>query len=397
MAVIQVPTTFVINTRAKSAEVNANFSALVTALSGDHHNPAVYSNAQPVTVSGIAPNAQIKDTQLAPFTRTALIAVPGVITAAAIAGLVLTKFGGSGTDGALSISSGTTTLDIATAKVFIKNYTSISITGSALLNFINPNTGGSLILLKATGAVTLSSSQTPMIDVRNCGGPGGAATTSTVTGTNQEWGGADGTAVANPFISITAGARGQDTTANMQPGKPSIAISFAIAALSQVIQKYPFLNVGSGAGSGQGYSNGGTTTGTTGFGGAGAGALVIECGGTLNFTTVGGLSTNGQNGGNGVQTSTTSSNVGIGGGGGGGGGSTFVFYNFAGTITGTITMGASTGGTGAGTGVGTSSASGNGGGSSQNNGVAGAQGGQPTGGTGAISTVGGVILNTEYT
>src|SRR5262249_4478364 len=38
------------------------------------------------------------------------------------------KFGGTGADGALSISSGTTTINLGNAAVVVKNYTSISIT-----------------------------------------------------------------------------------------------------------------------------------------------------------------------------------------------------------------------------------------------------------------------------
>src|ERR1035437_3459937 len=52
------------------------------------------------------------------------------------------KFGGTGADGALAISSGTTTIDCANAAKVIKNYSSISITGTGTLAFSNPNTNG---------------------------------------------------------------------------------------------------------------------------------------------------------------------------------------------------------------------------------------------------------------
>ena len=55
------------------------------------------------------------------------------------------KFGGTGADGALSITSGTTTIDCANAAVVIKNYTSISITETGALAFSNPNTNGTTV------------------------------------------------------------------------------------------------------------------------------------------------------------------------------------------------------------------------------------------------------------
>ena len=85
------------------------------------------------------------------------------------------KFGGTGADGALSISSGTTTIDLGGASVVTKNYTSISITGTGKLAFSNPNANGTTIILKSQGNVTLTSSTAPMIDVSGLGGAGGAS------------------------------------------------------------------------------------------------------------------------------------------------------------------------------------------------------------------------------
>lgn len=74
MASIQITNTFVVNTKAKSSEVNQNFTDVVNIIKGDHHNPSVYTNAQPITTSGIAPNAQIADTQLkSQITRSGLV------------------------------------------------------------------------------------------------------------------------------------------------------------------------------------------------------------------------------------------------------------------------------------------------------------------------------------
>lgn len=67
-------------------------------------------------------------------------------------------FGGDGSDGALNISSGTTTIDAGSAKLVIKNYTSISITGTAKLTISNPNANGTILILKSQGDVTITSS-----------------------------------------------------------------------------------------------------------------------------------------------------------------------------------------------------------------------------------------------
>src|SRR3990167_8668932 len=88
-------------------------------------------------------------------------------------------FGGDGADGALSITSGTTTLDCANAQVFIKNYTSIAITGTGKLAFSNPHANGTIIILKSQGAVTLTSSTAPHLDVSAMGAAGATSGTGT--------------------------------------------------------------------------------------------------------------------------------------------------------------------------------------------------------------------------
>jgi hypothetical protein len=59
----------------------------------------------------------------------------------------LYMFGGNGTDGALSIAAGTTTINVGAVQIFIKNYSSISITGTGVLNFSNPHANGTIIRL----------------------------------------------------------------------------------------------------------------------------------------------------------------------------------------------------------------------------------------------------------
>lgn len=71
---IQVTYTYVPNTKILSAAVNQNFNDVVNILKAHHHDPNIYTNAIQVTNSGIAPNAQILDTQLrTPITRSGLI------------------------------------------------------------------------------------------------------------------------------------------------------------------------------------------------------------------------------------------------------------------------------------------------------------------------------------
>ena len=60
-------------------------------------------------------------------------------------GVAIAKFGGTGADGALTITSGTTNISASSAAVLIKNYTSVSITGTAYVQFTTPNTNGTVM------------------------------------------------------------------------------------------------------------------------------------------------------------------------------------------------------------------------------------------------------------
>lgn len=253
------------------------------------------------------------------------------------------KFGGTGADGALSISSGTTNIDLAGARVFIKNYTSISITGSAAITFTNPHASGTLITFKSQGAVTITSAATRGIDLR-------------LLGANAGVDGSAATSVPRTSIGLKGGIGASVT--------PTISG-----------KTVPFFT---GAGGGAGNNIGGQSC-TPGSGGKAGGGLYIECGGALNITstidasggaginasgsTIGGGSSASfaPGGGAGQFTGTdgTSIPVGIGctGGAGGGGGSIVIVYTTLTANTGTYTV---TGGT-AGTGIGSSSTAGNGG------------------------------------
>ncbi len=288
------------------------------------------------------------------------------------------RFGGDGSDGALTISSGITTIDLASAATVVKNYTSISITGTGALAFSNPATNGSKIILKSQGDVTLTSSATRLIDLRSLGSVNGTVTIGTFLSTSG--GASGGSFLASGSYALAAG------------GLLSMS---ATATLDIYGMKYPGLFISTSGGGGGATADGGSTA-TPGAGGRGAGTLVIECAGALNFT--GTIDASGANGTNGSVTGTSAA---AGGGGGGGGGCVQIFYNSLTVNSGTITVAGGTAGSGATGGVGNRNAQGGAGGGSRAGGgdVAGLSSGGGTsasaGGTGgAGSSL--VAKNTEY-
>ena len=214
-----------------------------------------------------------------------------------------TKFGGDGSDGELAITSGTTTIDCLNEKIVVLNYTELSITGSAKLAFSNPHTNGTVVVIKVQNDVTLTSSETPMIDMSGMGAHGGDA------GANR---GGEGEIPFsfNPFLSFEAStasnftggsgggssvkANASDPT-NASGGKTNyganvVPTDFNLSNLYS--QLYPFATTGGGgAGSTR---DGGSAVAAP--GGDGGGCLIIECGGAFNFTTTNGISVAGLDG-----------------------------------------------------------------------------------------------------
>jgi hypothetical protein len=257
--------------------------------------------------------------------------------------VAFTKFGGTGADGALSITSGTTTINLGGASYYVKNYSSISITGTGQLTFSNPSANGCVVVLKSTGNVTITSSATPAI-----------------------LGDSLGASAGNHGVSLSGkGPRSPYSFASNfgQPG-PSIETTYTnIVGEGVYLSAGPFSaqSVFAGAGAGGGSINAGTN-------GAGGLGLYIECEGALNFTQT--ITCKGQNGGNGsgstswttaASTSGGGSNTdgGVGtsevantgatttfGGSGGGGGCVVILYNSLTANSGTITVTGGTGGTG---------------------------------------------------
>jgi hypothetical protein len=290
------------------------------------------------------------------------------------------KFGGTGADGALSITSGATTLNLGGAAVFIKNYTSISITGSGVLNFSNPNPNGTIIILKSQGNVTLTSSATPMLDAS---GMGAAPSSNAGQGTED-------------VIAASGGGGSTGGSSAAGAGAAGTAVFYPLNIAGKKIRVVP----GGSAGAGAASANGGAGSANGGVGGAGGGALIVECAGALDFTTTSGISVAGLTGSAGTNGSTDQG--GGGGGGGGAGGTCALIYNSLTANTGSVTVSGGGGGTGGnhgtnsagytsaggGGGAGGSNlygggSGGNAGGSIGGNAASGANGGGTGGGTGA--------------
>ena len=224
---------------------------------------------------------------------------------------------GDGSDGALNVTSGTTTIDLGSVDVVVKNYTSINVSSGATLAFSNPGTNGTLIVLKSQGNITVAGTI-------NASGMGGAG----------------GTGGVSPLGDGTDGARGNTILAQFSQGNGGQA-STATNTTSATVENIFGLSAGIikiGCGSGGGAGGGGSTDANDGDGGAGGrggGGLAILCGGYYNFT--GTINVSGVNGTSG-QAYQAANRAGGGGGGGGASGTIFVAYNKLTANTGTYTM-----------------------------------------------------------
>lgn len=263
------------------------------------------------------------------------------------------KFGGTGADGALSITTGTTTISLGGAAVFVKNYSSLSITGTGQLSFSNPHANGTFIILKVSGGITISTSGNPAIDASGMGATGGTA--GVVPGGN---GGTGNQAQSSIGLLYGGGAGSLGTgAATNTAGAAGGTLLGKLIFLTKVINVVPGsggggtgatggFNATTGGGGGGSSANTTGSIGSTGSGGAGTNiagfaggnggaALYIECAGTYNCSAV--ISVAGKNG--------TNSTTDGGGGGGGGGGTILALYNTLGADTGTYTVSGGTGGT----------------------------------------------------
>lgn len=245
---------------------------------------------------------------------------------------IATKFGGTGTNGALTISSGTTTISLASAAYVELDYTSISITGTGALAFSSPNTNGTFIVIRSQGNVTLTCGGDCIYAVGD-GSAGGAA----VSGSNAA--GNAGSAGNAFYLFKTSGGSGGNTTSTGGATPTAIVPSSLYVTATSTLQKYGG-QFWVGAGGGSGACSGGSGC-AGGAGGAGGGGVLLEVGGALNLTAANAINVSGVAGSN--NTCVTSTATGLGGG-GGGGGLAEVVYNTLTANTGSLTVAGGAGG-----------------------------------------------------
>lgn len=309
-----------------------------------------------------------------------------VVRNSVVSGIVasITKFGGTGADGALNVTSGTTTIDLAGANVVVKNYTSINVSAGATIDFSNPASDGTIIIFKSQGTVTFAGT----VDIRNLGstaGNGGSAGAAGVAGTIP---------FGNVFLNSAALAGANTPTGSGTEVVSTTTLNGVTRNQNTISSKFISLTVGGGGGGGYGAEFSG------GAGGRGAGSMYVESLGVLSIT--GTIQATGSNG----TAGTVGTNVsGSGGGGGGAGGQFIVLYNSTVTNSGTYNFSGGTGGNGANAGGGSGGSGASGGqgggnaypggaggrywGANGNTGNTGATGGNSggTGGTGGTATV----------
>lgn len=260
--------------------------------------------------------------------------------------------GSNGSDSVLSISAGTTTLDLGGAKIFIKNYTSISITGTAKLTFTNAHAEGTLIILKYNAGITITSSNVPAVDgtgfggtannygTTNCqrSGPGGGAGIS-AGGTAGEGQRYSKTVYDHIFIGCGAGGTSGTQTpfGGNNPGSPGGAAS---------------VSENGSAGTAGTSTSGNSASPTGGVGGIGGAGILFIGDGAINFTST--IWSKGTAGGN--PNFNGGGSVGASAGSGGAGGSVGIIGDSITANTGTIVVTAGAAGT-SGTNCGTPGAS----------------------------------------
>lgn len=332
---------------------------------------------------------------------------------------------GTGADGAINVTSGTTTTNPTYG---VLNYTSINVSAGATWKF-GANFQNKVVYIRVTGDVTIAGT----LDLDGLGGAGGDGGAGGSGGGNGS-DGVDGTISTDILASTTQqGTKGLGgvATATGTGGAGGNGGTEGLIVPVQYLYITPkkgFFAVTPGSGAGGGAGGGaegvGGTQGTAGVGGstsatptaggaatgaanaspggggggggAGGGALVMLIGGNLTISgTIRARGQGGANGGNSAVATSGSSGGGGGGGAGGGGagGSFLILYRGTFTDTGTyqVTGGTSgTGGTGA-NGLGAAYAAGGGGGGGGANGGAGGNAGTlgGAGGGGGGATAGG--------
>jgi len=290
------------------------------------------------------------------------------------------KFGGTGSDGALSVTTGTTNIDAASAAYVVKNYTSLSISNGATLGLINPHASGTLLHIKVSGNFTWDgkidlkgdgasggnggstdgsgggsgnigtgiicstenenyqySTLTTAIIVWNSSAGMGGGLGSPATGSAKRAGGGGGGASKDGGSdggNAGGGANGEQYNFGWAGRGGRAANQSNGGFTSNIMNKYIFVCAGSGGG------GGGRADTASGNGGRGGGGLLIEVAGTVTIAATATLDLSGDNG-------TSASGAASYGAGGGGGGAAGVGKLIAGgTITNNGLTTTLTGGTG---------------------------------------------------
>jgi len=228
-------------------------------------------------------------------------------------------FGGDGSDGALNITTGTTTIDANFESIVVKNYSSITIADASGLTISNASASGTTLILRSAGNCTING----YIDMSGKG-----AATSTI---NNSLDGYDH--YGGQGVLTTPGTGGKAYASTTE-------FFYSTSNANKLYSRYIFVAPGAGGGKGGLGSRAYTTPGD---GGKGGGAIIIECAGILRFA--GGINVNGENGFS-QAGSPTNTDSGSGGGGGGSSGMALVLYNSISTNTGVIYAKGGSGGAG---------------------------------------------------
>lgn len=252
-----------------------------------------------------------------------------------------TKFGGDGSDGAISGSGVTVTGSNNT--YIVKNYTSFS-PGS---NTVTVTPTGCIVHIKVSGDADLTNT------TFNFSGKGATAGSGGAGGSGSGTAGTVGSDSIGFIVNSLAGNYGTGGTAGADStGGAATSLSYPLSTdMDALILGSRSILVTPGGGGGGGGGGSGTTStsegGAGGAGGAGGGCLILEVAGdlTLSSTT---FDCSGVDGTDGTDAEDNGANSAGGGGagGGGGGGSCIVLYG--GTLTGSSTLDVSggSGGTG---------------------------------------------------
>jgi len=340
------------------------------------------------------------------------------------------KFGGDGSDGALTVGPGATVnIDLGSAEFVVKNYSSIDINATGTLGFTNKAAKGTYLIIRCKGDAVIAGT-VAMDGMGASGGAGGAGGGSSTAPGVVGSVGSDSDDILDAGSHFGAGGNFGQTNngGDANSGGSAYTLTGAEKAFYTRTQLQVYRGIvhlvpaagGGGGGGGAAGTGGGFTAGAAGgAGGAGGGALLIEVGGAINFT--GTINCRGAAGSVGSNASAGNSTGGGGGGGGGGaGGHVVILYNELTSVAGTINItggaggaggnsaadsGGSDGGGGGGGGAGagnvraaggngSAGANGNGGGSDLNGATGGAGGAEGTAGSNGGATSGGTTIGT---